>query len=100
MVLPMEKLPELAFLLMIMIFFIALDYILTLVTVFSIYTHLPHLILALTLISWASSTLELFNLCIGISDPSLFQLSMTSLLSSLIFTFYILIPVASLFKMS
>lgn len=96
----MQTLPELAFLLIILIFFVALDYILTLVTVLSIYSHLPHLILALTLISWASSTLELFNLCIATSDPSLFHLSMTSLLSSLILTFYLLIPIAALFKMS
>ena len=63
--LPLEKLPELAFLVIVCLFFIATDFILTVVSVFSVYTHLSHVFIALVVIAWGSSPIELINLVIA-----------------------------------
>lgn len=63
--LPIQRFPEIAFLICLAIFFISVDFILTVVSVLSIYTHLSHVFLALTFISWGSSPIELINLIVA-----------------------------------
>lgn len=63
--LPMEVLPEISFLAIVGLFFVATDFILTVVNVFSVYTHLSHVIIALIVIAWGSSPIELINLVIA-----------------------------------
>ena len=41
-ILPINKLPEISFLMCLAIFFLSVDFILTVVSVFSIYTHTSH----------------------------------------------------------
>jgi uncharacterized protein YggT (Ycf19 family) len=50
--LPIEKFPEIAFLLIMILYFVATDFILTVVSVISVYTQLSHIIIGITLISW------------------------------------------------
>ncbi|TNV79235.1 hypothetical protein FGO68_gene5201 [Halteria grandinella] len=98
-VLPLEKLPEVAFLVIVCIFFIATDFILTVVSVFSVYTRLSHVLIALIVIAWGSSPIELINLVIAAKRNEL-QLGLTSVLSGVVLAFYLLIPMAMLFKMA
>ena len=64
-VLPLEVLPELTFILLVLVFFLAIDFILTVVSVLSVYTHFTHILIALTVIAWGSSPIELINLVIA-----------------------------------
>lgn len=98
-ILPINKLPELAFLLCLVIFFVSVDFILTVVSVFSIYTHLSHIFLALTFISWGSSPIELINLTLAVSRGEL-HLGLTSILSGIVLAFYVLLPSAIIFKLT
>ena len=77
----------------------AVDFILTVVSVLSIYAHLSHILLALTFISWGSSPIELINLTIAGRKGEL-QLGLTSILSGVVLGFYVLLPSAILYKMS
>ena len=64
-ILPVNKLPEIAFIIIVALFFLATDFILTVVGVFSIYTHMSHILLGLTIIAWGSSPIELINLIVA-----------------------------------
>jgi Ca2+/Na+ antiporter len=97
-VLPIDKLPELAFVIIVILFFIAVDFILMVFSVLSIYTHLSHILIALTIISWGSSPIELINLMIAAKKNEL-QIGLTSILSGVVFAFFILMPFAMIFKM-
>ena len=94
----MNLLPELAFLICLAIFFFSVDFILTVVSVLSIYTHLSHVLLALTFISWGSSPIELINLLIAGKRGEL-QLGLTSVLSGVVLAFYVLLPSAIIYKL-
>lgn len=97
--LPMKLLPEVSFLVIVILFFIAIDFILTVVSVLSIYAHFTHILIALTIIAWGSSPIELINLIIANRKGEI-QIGLTSLLSSIVLAFYVLIPLAMLFKMA
>ena len=97
-VLPMNLLPELSFLAIVVLFFIATDFILTVVNVFSVYTHMSHVIIAIIVIAWGSSPIELINLVIANKRNEL-QLGLTSILSGIVLAFYLIVPIAMLFKM-
>jgi Ca2+/Na+ antiporter len=64
-ILPVERFPMVAFLIIVVIFFGCMDFILTVVSVMSIYTSLSHILIGLTIISWGSSPIELINLIIA-----------------------------------
>lgn len=96
--LPVERCPLLAFLLILLVFFFFIDFILIIVSVLSMYTHLSHLIIALTFISWCSSAMEIINLTVSARTNKL-QLGLSSILSSVVLAFYVLVPLAILFKM-
>lgn len=64
-ILPVNKLPELAFVIIVVLFFLATDFILTVVGVFSIYTHMSHILLGITIIAWGSSPIEFINLIVA-----------------------------------
>jgi Ca2+/Na+ antiporter len=96
--LPMELLPELSFVAIILIFFVSIDFILTVVSVLSIYTHFTHILIALTIIAWGSSPIELINLVIANRKNEL-QIGLTSILSGIVLAFYVMLPLAIIFKM-
>ena len=98
-ILPINKLPELSFLMCLAIFFVSVDFILTVVSDFSIYTHLSHILLALTFISWGSSPIELINLTLAVTRGEL-HLGLTSILSGIVLAFYVLLPSAIIFKLT
>lgn len=97
-ILPMNVLPELAFLMVVGVFFGAMDFILTVVSILSIYTQLSHILIALTIIAWGSSPIELINLMIAAKKGEL-QIGLTSVLSGIVLAFYVLIPLAMVCKM-
>ncbi|CDW80524.1 ca2+:cation antiporter family [Stylonychia lemnae] len=97
-ILPVQKSPIAAFLIIVALFFISMDFILTLVSVMSVYTHLSSVLIALTIMSWGSSPIELINLIIASKKGEL-QIGLTSILSGIVFTFFILMPLAMIFKM-
>ena len=68
------------------------------VSVFSVYSHLCHILIALTVISWGSSPIELINLVIANRKGEL-QIGLTSILSGIVMAFYVLLPLAIIFKM-
>ena len=96
--LPIETLPEFSFLAIVGLFFLATDFILTVVSVFSVYSHLSHILIALTVISWGSSPIELINLVIANRKNEL-QMGLTSILSGIVLAFFVIIPLAMIFKM-
>ena len=97
-VLPMNLLPELCFLAIVFIFFMSMDFILTVVSVLSIYTSLSHILIALTIISWGACPIELINLIIATKKNEL-QIGLTAILSAIVMAFYLIIPFAFICKM-
>ena len=63
---PTERFPELAFLIIVSIYFLSTDFILKIVSVMSVYTNLSHIFVGITFMSWGSSAIELINLTIAI----------------------------------
>jgi Ca2+/Na+ antiporter len=98
-VLPLETLPELAFVALLCLFFLSTDFLLTVVAVLSVYTRLSHLLIALTVIAWGASPIELINLTVAARKKEL-QLGITSVLGGIVIGFYLIIPSAMLFKMA
>jgi Ca2+/Na+ antiporter len=97
-VLPTRLFPEITFLAIVCLFFAAMDFILTVVSVLSVYTHMSHMLIGLTIISWGSSPIELINLIIANKKNEL-QMGLTSILSGIVLAFFVLIPLAMIFKM-
>ncbi len=64
-ILPVERSPILAFLIIVLIYFVSMDFILTIVSVLSTYLQLSHIFIGLTLIAWGSQPIELINLLIA-----------------------------------
>ena len=64
-ILPVESVPILAFIMIVVIFFVSMDFILTVVSVMSIYTHLSQIMIGLTIIAWGASPIEFLNLMIS-----------------------------------
>jgi Ca2+/Na+ antiporter len=90
--------PELAFLIIVVLFFMVTDFILTVVSVMSIYTHCSHVLIGITVISWGSSAIEMINLTIA-SKKGEMQLGLTSILSAIVMTYLIIMPLGFVFKM-
>lgn len=80
------------------VFFLVTDFILTVVSVLSIYTHLSHVLIGITVISWGSSFIEMINLTIASKKGEL-QLGLTSILSAIVLTFLTVMPLGLIFKM-
>jgi Ca2+/Na+ antiporter len=97
-ILPINLFPEFAFLAIVLIFFALMDFILTVFSILSIHTSLSHILIALTIISWGSSPVELINLVIASRNNEL-QLGLTSILSALVIAFCVLLPSAMIYKM-
>lgn len=95
---PVEKLPELVFLVCMVMFFYATEFILTVVNVLSQYTHLSHIFIGITVISWGSCLIELINLAVA-NKNSEGQMGITSILSAIVIQFLLIIPMAIITKM-
>ena len=92
-IMPTEKLPEVAFLVIVVLYFMSTDYILKIVDVMSIYINLPHIFVGITVMSWGSCAVELINMSIAVKKNE-FQLGITSILSALVFAFLLLMPIS------
>lgn len=79
-------------------FFVSMDFILTVVSIISVYANLSHTFIAFTIISWGASPIEFINLIIANKKNEL-QIGLTSILSGIVFTFLVLMPVATIYKM-
>ena len=92
-IMPVQTLPELAFFVIVCLYFVSTDYILKIVDVLSIYINLPHIFVGITIMSWGSCAVELINMSIA-AKKNEFQLGITSILSALVFAFLLLIPLS------
>jgi Ca2+/Na+ antiporter len=63
---PIESFPEIAFIIIVCIYFISTDFILKVVSVMSVYTNLSQIFVGLTVMSWGSSAIELINMTIAV----------------------------------
>jgi Ca2+/Na+ antiporter len=68
---PVEKFPELSFMIIVIIYFISTDFILKVVSVMSVYTNLPQIFVGLTVMSWGSSAIELINMSIAMKKGNM-----------------------------
>jgi Ca2+/Na+ antiporter len=96
--LPVETWPIFSFLAIVVMFFVSMDFLLTVISVLSVYTHLSQILIGLTIISWGSSPIEFINLIISAKKNEM-QIGLTSILSGIVFTFLVLMPIAMIFKM-
>jgi len=60
-----DKRPEATFFVIVVLFYVLTDFILTVVNVFAQYTHMTHIFIGLSIISWGMSLIELINLSIA-----------------------------------
>lgn len=97
-IMPVEKLPELAFLVIIILYFLTTDYILKVVSVMSVYINLSHMFVGITIMSWGSCAVELINMSLSVKNNQM-QMGLTSIISALVLAFLLIIPFAMLFKM-
>jgi Ca2+/Na+ antiporter len=97
-ILPYNRFPEIAFIIILGVFFLSIDFILIVVSVISIHTSLSHILIALTLVAWGSTPIELINLIVATKKNEM-QIGLTSILSSIVFAFLIIMPFAMIFKM-
>lgn len=97
-ILPTIKFPEIAFIIVMILFFIVTDFILTIVSVISVYSSLSHILIGTTLISWGSSAIEVINLSVAAKKNEM-HLGMTSILSAIVLIFLVVMPFAMIFKM-
>jgi Ca2+/Na+ antiporter len=65
-ILPIQKFPELAVVLIFLIIYIMVEFVVTVMNVFSAYTGMSHFMVGLTLMVWGSDNMEMLNLAIAI----------------------------------
>jgi Ca2+/Na+ antiporter len=79
-------------------FFQATELILTIVSVLAQYTHLSHIFIGITVISWGSCLIELINLSVANKNAE-GQMGITSILSAIVLQFLLIVPLAVIIKM-
>lgn len=65
-ILPIQKFPELAVVLIFLIIYVMVEFVVTVMNVFSAYTGMSHFMVGLTLMVWGSDNMEMLNLAIAI----------------------------------
>lgn len=65
-ILPIKRSPELAVILIFVIIYMMVEFIVTVMNVFSAYTGMSHFMVGLTLMVWGSDNMEMLNLAIAI----------------------------------
>jgi len=70
-VMPTNKLPELAFVFIVILFFFSTEYILKVIDVLSVYINLSHIFVGITFLSWGASCVELINMTIAVHNNEL-----------------------------
>lgn len=96
--LPVKRLPELAFLMIFVLIYFMCEFILTVFNVFSVYTGLSHFFVGLTLMVWGSDNLELINFTIAMKNKQL-ELGLSSVLTCQVICLIVIIPLACLLRM-
>lgn len=96
--LPTKKYPVIAFFGLVIFFFVLSDVVLDVVQDFSSYTHMSHLFIGIIILAMFMSSIEVINLSIAAKNNEM-QLGMTSIFSSIVLQFLLLIPLAINFKM-
>lgn len=82
-ILPVEKAPELVFLVCMIFFFQATEIILTIVSVLAQYSQMSHIFIGITVISWGSCLIELINLAVANKNGE-GQMGVTSIVSAIV----------------
>lgn len=80
-----------------MIYFMV-EFIVTVMNVFSVYTELSHFFVGITLMVWGSDTLELLNMAIAIKNNEE-ELGLISVVSCQVLCLLLVIPVACIYRM-
>jgi Ca2+/Na+ antiporter len=65
-ILPVKRYPEIAVVLIFIIIYFMVEFIVTVMNVFSAYTGMSHFMVGLTLMVWGSDNMEMLNLAIAI----------------------------------
>lgn len=79
-VLPVQRCPEIAFVVIFGLIYIMCEFILTVFNVFSVYSGMSHFFVGLTLMVWGSDNLELINYTISMKNKQL-ELGLSSVMS-------------------
>lgn len=96
--LPVERLPELALLLVFVMIYLICEFIVTIMNVFSVYSNLSHFLVGLTLMVWGSDILELFNMIIAVQKGQL-EMGLTAVLACQVICILVVVPLACLMRM-
>ena len=64
-ILPIKRSPELAVILIFVIIYLMVEFIVTVMNVFSAYTGMSHFMVGLTLMVWGSDNMEMLNIAIA-----------------------------------
>lgn len=97
-VLPCEKFPIIAVVLIFVVIFLMVEFIVTVMNVFSAYTGMSHFMVGLTLMVWGSDNMEMLNLAIAIGKGEE-EMATIAVLSCQILCMTLVIPVACMSRM-
>ena len=97
-ILPVKRFPEVAVVLIFLIIYIMIEFIVTVMNVFSAYTGLSHFMVGMTLMVWGSDNMEMLNLAIAISKGEE-EMALIAVLSCQILCMTFVIPMACISRM-
>lgn len=78
---PIQRCPEFALALVFVLIYFICEFVVTVFSVFSVYTGISHFLVGLTFTVWGCNSLELVNMTIAIKNKQL-ELGMTSVMCS------------------
>ena len=67
-IMPVDRLPEVALILVFVSVYFISEFVLTIFNVFSVYFGVCHFLVGLTLMVWGSDTVELVNTCLAVKN--------------------------------
>ena len=97
-ILPVKRFPEVAVVLIFIIIYIMVEFIVTVMNVFSAYTGMSHFMVGMTLMVWGSDNMEMLNLAIAISKGEE-EMALIAVLSCQILCMTFVIPMACISRM-
>ena len=97
-ILPINKFPELAVVLIFIVIYVMVEFVVTVMNVFSAYTGMSHFMVGLTLMVWGSDNMEMLNLAIAIGKGEE-EMALIAVLSCQILCMTFVIPMACISRM-
>ena len=97
-ILPLEKLPEIAVIIIFVVIYFMVEFIVIVMNVFSAYTGMSHFIVGMTLMVWGSDNMELLNAAVAIAKGEE-EIGTVALMTCQVLCLTLVIPVAALSRM-